>query len=180
VKARRCVAEAAAYGVSPLVSGYIQGQRRRLGAEAKALDAAMRARFSPYFSRETLDGVRVHVGADLGLPQFPLAGAARRLGFGFPDPGLIAGIALGDVIAVRTEGLAPWVMFHELVHVVQYGALGIGTFARLYVRGFLEHGEYERIPLERCAASLEARFAGEGSPFSVERAVRRWMERDLF
>jgi hypothetical protein len=162
------------------VSGYIRRQRSRLEADAGSLGEALRVRFLPYFLRETLDSVRVHVAEDLGLPRFPLMGAVRRLGLDFPDPSFVAGITLGNVIAVRGEGLAPCVMFHELVHVVQYGVLGIGTFARLYVRGFVEHGAYERIPLERCASSLEARFAREGSPFSVEAAVRGWADRGLF
>jgi hypothetical protein len=49
-------------------------------------------------------------------------------------------------------------LFHELVHVEQYRKLGIPRFSELYVRGFLNGGSYEAIPLEVNAYSLEDRF----------------------
>ena len=39
-------------------------------------------------------------------------------------------------------------LFHELVHIVQYHQLGIPSFARHYVQGLLTHRAYEKIPLE--------------------------------
>jgi len=50
-------------------------------------------------------------------------------------------------------------LFHELVHVVQYEKLGLEGFAAKYVRGFLNGGSYEGIPLEMNAYELDARFA---------------------
>jgi hypothetical protein len=67
-------------------------------------------------------------------------------------------------------------LFHELVHVVQYEKLGVAEFAAKYVRGFLNGGSYEAIPLEVNAYGLDARFAGEpAKPFSVETEVRAWI-----
>jgi hypothetical protein len=101
----------------------------------------------------------------------------RRLGLDFPSTALIAAITFDHVIAAR-EALVPQLLFHELVHVVQYRLLGVNRFARLYVRGFLSRGAYSDIPLERCASALEQRFAWERSPFSVQDEVAAWVEHD--
>ncbi len=86
----------------------------------------------------------------------------------------IGAITLVDVVAYPDE-LDPGTLFHELVHVVQYRVLGLKQFARLYVRGFLERGGYEGIPLERQAYQLGARFDREPKGlFSVEEEVIRW------
>jgi hypothetical protein len=60
----------------------------------------------------------------------------------------------------------------ELVHVEQYRQLGIPSFAELYVRGFLNGGGYDGIPLKVNAYELGDRF--EGNPrtrFSVANEV---------
>ena len=64
------------------------------------------------------------------------------------------------------------VLFHELVHVVQFRLLGVREFSRQYVEGFLKSGSYEGIPLEVCAYELEARFEMSARPFAVEDEVR--------
>jgi hypothetical protein len=64
--------------------------------------------------------------------------------------------------------------FHELAHVEQYRQLGIPQFSELYVRGFLNGGSYEAIPLEVNAHTLEGRFeANHHQRFSVEGEVRK-------
>ena len=65
------------------------------------------------------------------------------------------------------------VLFHELVHAVQYEKLGLAKFAAKYVKGFLSGGSYEEIPLEKQAYELEGRFAvNPAVTFSVEEDVR--------
>jgi hypothetical protein len=78
----------------------------------------------------------------------------------------------------------PWtpnLLFHEMVHVIQYRVLGIDEFARRYVdrwfaaRVLLKNPRlrYCYIPLERQAYDLQYRYtAAPTSPFSVEGAVR--------
>jgi hypothetical protein len=66
----------------------------------------------------------------------------------------IGAITLVDVIAYP-EKMNRRILFHELVHAVQYRVLGLRQFARLYVTGFLNGGGYEGIPLERQAYELE-------------------------
>src|SRR5450432_3846975 len=56
----------------------------------------------------------------------------------------MAGITFQDVI-VHVEPLTLPLLFHELVHAVQYKHLGLQGFADAYVRGFLTGGSYEAI-----------------------------------
>jgi hypothetical protein len=55
--------------------------------------------------------------------------------------------------------------------------LGLRRFAELYVRGFLNGGGYEGIPLEGQAYELEERFSGNPkTKFSVEDDVNRRLQ----
>jgi hypothetical protein len=99
----------------------------------------------------------------------------RRMGFtDLPSFSAMAAVTFSDVVVSHqpfTDGL----LFHELVHVEQYRRLGIYRFAELYVRGFLNGGGYDGIPLEMNAYDLGGRF--EGSPrtlFSAKDEVSRW------
>lgn len=67
-------------------------------------------------------------------------------------------MALGaDRSAIRN--LVVWHGLKLAIHVEQYHQLGVITFSDLYVRGFLNGGGYEGIPLERNAYLLGARYA---------------------
>jgi hypothetical protein len=139
---------------------------------AKPLSPDERERFAPYFDPVDLDRVRVAMSDRLPLSEPPLTNLLRRIGFSFPSISMTSGITFDDVIAMRT-GLLDSVLFHELVHTVQYRLLGIGRFSRLYVSGFLSTKCYEAIPLEQSAFELEDRFQNESGAFSVVAAVRR-------
>jgi hypothetical protein len=86
----------------------------------------------------------------------------------------MAAITFCDV-AVSHEAFSNGLLFHELVHVEQYRQLGVPRFSELYVRGFLNGGGYEAIPLDVNAHTLGGRF--ESQPqwvFSVDDEVNRW------
>jgi len=92
----------------------------------------------------------------------------------------MAGITFQDVV-VHVEPLTAALLFHELVHAVQYKHPGVEGFAERYVRGFLTGGSYEKIPLEKQAYSLEDKFVRSPSiVFSVDDDVRDWIRRDRF
>jgi hypothetical protein len=83
-------------------------------------------------------------------------------------------------VVAHVEALTPTLLFHELVHAVQYKHLGLRGFADRYVGGFLSGGSYEAIPLEKQAYELEARFAADPrTAFSVEEDVTRRIRLDL-
>ena len=82
---------------------------------------------------------------------------------------------------VSHEPFTDRLLFHELVHVVQYEKLGLAKFAAKYVKGFLSGGSYEAIPLEMNAYELDARFATEQTKaFSVAAEVKSWIDRARF
>lgn len=160
--------------VSELVAGYISAQRGKYAARALPLSAQQRAPLEPFFAQEVLDHVRVLVlqGERVQNPEFyPML---RGLGFkNLPDQSAMGAITFRDVV-VSHEPFSAGLLFHELVHVEQYRQLGIPRFSELYVRGFLNGGSYDAIPLEVNAYSLEDRFRRDPHRgFSVQQEVMK-------
>ena len=161
--------------VPGLVTQYISTQREKYAPRAIPLSVQQKATMKGFFSLQLLDGVRLLVlqGERVANPHFyPML---RGLGFNnLPDQSTMGAITFCDVV-VSHEPFSNGLLFHELVHVEQYRQLGIPPFSELYVRGFLNGGSYETIPLEVNAYTLEGRF--ESDPrrmFSVEDEVGRW------
>src|SRR6266568_7807870 len=98
----------------------------------------------------------------------------RSLGFNnLPDQSAMAAITFCDVV-VSHEPFSNGLLFHEFVHVEQYRQLGIPRFSELYVRGFLNGGSYEAIPLEVNAYTIEDRFRNDPRRgFSVQAEVAK-------
>lgn len=161
--------------VSGLVTEYISTQRERYAPRAVPLSAQQRAPLEPFFAPQVLDIVRVLVLVDERVPNPEFYPMLRGLGFtNLPDQSTMGAITFSDVV-VSHEPFSNGLLFHELVHVEQYRQLGIPRFSELYVRGFLNGGSYEAIPLEVNAYSLGESF--EANPrhmFSVEGEVRKW------
>jgi hypothetical protein len=161
--------------VSGLVSQYISTQREKYATRAIPLSAQQKAAMTGFFSPHLLEDARLLVlqGERVANPDFyPML---RNLGFNnLPDQSTMAAITFCDIV-VSHEPFSNGLLFHELVHVEQYRQLGIPRFSELYVRGFLNGGGYEAIPLEVNAYTLEERF--EGNPvehFSVWEEVKKW------
>jgi hypothetical protein len=161
------------------VALYVAVQRTRLRRKGTPLDPAARANLAPYFDSSDLDRVRVYVRDALPVFDPPFASALRRLGFSFLCAREVSAITYSDLIAAR-GAMPAHLLFHELVHVVQFRVLGLIRFSRLYCQGFLLTRAYERIPLECCAYELERRYCTEAQGFDVESEVRAWIARGLF
>jgi hypothetical protein len=161
--------------VSGLVAQYITTQREKFGPRAIPLSAQQRAAMTGFLSPQLLDGTRLLVlqGERVANPDFyPML---RGLGFkNLPDQSRMGAITFCDVV-VSHEPFSNGLLFHELVHVEQYRQLGIPRFSELYVRGFLNRGSYEAIPLEVNAYTLQRCFGqNPAKQFSVAEEVRRW------
>lgn len=154
------------------VAGYITRNHRRLIEGAAAIPNAQKRHLAPYFPEAILNAVRVHQRDPLPIPHPPFTNLVRKIGLSYPDLSLTAAITFGDLIVTR-QPMSITLLFHELVHVVQYRQLGIPAFARHYVQGLLTHRAYEKIPLEAHAFHLEARFESDPQPFNVEAEVTR-------
>jgi hypothetical protein len=162
--------------VSELVAGYISAQREKYAPRAVPLSAQQRAPLEPFFAREVIDSVRVLVLEGKRVPNPDFYPMLRGLGFNnLPDQSAMGAITFCDVV-VSHERFTAGPLFHELVHVEQYRQLGIPRFSELYVRGFLNGGSYEAIPLEVNAYSLEERFRRDPRrTFSVQAEVGQWL-----
>jgi hypothetical protein len=160
-----------------MVESYISDSRKKYAPEAVALSDAQRAAMQPFFPAEILEGVRLSVLRGKRVPNPSMYPMAKMMGIrNLPDFSQMAAITFVDVI-VSHEEVTDDLLFHELVHVVQYAQLGLKEFAARYVNGFVQGGSYEEIPLEKNAYSLEARFSANPSQvFSVADEVRRWSE----
>lgn len=161
------------------VTEYIERQRETYRGKAVPLNASQRAAMQPFYSASTLDAVWVTVlsGERVGNPPF----YDQLIGMGFeaaalPNFALMAAITFVNTV-VSHEPFTGRLLFHELVHVVQYEKLGLVGFADKYVRGFLSGGSYDRIPLEMNAYELDARFSGAPTKaFSVADEVQGWID----
>ena len=161
--------------VSGLVAQYITAQRERYAPRAIALSAQQKAAMTGFFSPHVLEGARLLVLQRERVANPDFYPMLRNLGFNnLPDQSTMAAITFSDVV-VSHQPFSNGLLFHELVHMEQYRQLGIPRFSELYVRGFLDGGSYEAIPLEVNAYTLGGRF--EQNPaghFSVAEEVRKW------
>ena|SRR5579871_2820981 len=155
--------------IAKWVAAYIAEHREAFRDTANPITADYKNMLQFFFRPDVLSAVRVV----RGRASEPAFYSQLRL-FGIrnaPAFSEMAGITFQDVI-VHVETLTRTLLFHELVHAVQYKHLGLGGFAERYVRGFLSGGSYEEIPLEKQAYELEARFAKHPeTAFSVEEDV---------
>ncbi|MBZ0113463.1 MAG: DUF4157 domain-containing protein [Thermoanaerobaculia bacterium] len=162
---------------------WIEKQRRTLEPEGRPLDALTRTALNGFFDRDTLECVRTVAAASIEEPRW--LGWVRRLGLPMDFTlSQAAGVTYGDLILVANPvtqdnpsvAKEPDValLFHELVHVVQYRALGLHGFLHTYVGGWIAADfRYLDIPLEIEAYRLEERFRTSPSEmFSVEAEIR--------
>jgi hypothetical protein len=138
----------------------------------------------PFFSASAVDSTRVIVLSGQRASNPPFYVEFIRMGFkagSLPDFALMKAITFMDTV-ISHELLTDTLLFHELVHVVQYEKLGVLEFATKYVIGFLRSGgAYEAIPLEMNAYELDARFASAPTKaFSVEAEVEAWIRTNRF
>ena len=134
------------------------------------------------FFPSILDSVKVTVLSGERVDNPPFYEDLIKIGFAgntLPDFTKMAAITFVDTV-VSHEPFTERLLFHELVHVVQYEKLGLPEFAGRYVRGFLS-GCYEAIPLETNAYELDVRFAtGPSRAFSVQAEVQSWIDAGKF
>lgn len=161
----------------------IERQRQTYQGRAVPLDSSQRSAMQPFFPPSASDSARVVVLAGERVSNAPFYPELQRMGFepgSLPDFSPMAAITFVDTV-VSHEPFTDRLLFHELVHVVQYEKLGLPEFAAKYVRGFLSRGSYEAIPLEMNAYELEARFtAAPTKAFSVADEVQMWIDAGKF
>ena len=159
------------------VAEYIRAQRATYAPRAAPL--AFSDIWSRFFSATDLERIRILQPGQERVSNPPFYAELEKMGFtGLPDFNTMAAITFDDLVVFH-DALTPQLIFHEMVHVVQYRLLGVDEFARLYVRGYL-HGGYSGTPLEICAYDLDGRFIMGSVGFDVEAEVKSWIEKGRF
>lgn len=158
---------------------WIQKERLTRLPSARALTPVEHAAMAGFFNPELLAKAWIQRVPIVPNPDFyqaliaagqpiPLDFSARMEALTLVDCILIADSKIG------VGPIPPGLLFHELVHVVQYDVLGVEEFMHRYVRGWAGNGEnYDRIPIEVQAYHLQGRYeAAADHRFSVEQFVR--------
>ena len=157
-----------------MVEDYILSSRKKYAPQAVPLTDAQRSAMQPFFSAAILDTARLCVlrGTRVSNPSmYPMA---KMMGIrNLPDFAEMTAITFVDVIVSHQE-FTDALLFHELVHVVQYAQMDMKEFAARFVNGFIQGGSFEEIPMEKMAHELEGRFSQGDDPFSVDDEVRQW------
>ena len=165
------------------VAAYIEQQRKTYGPRAVPLNPNQMAAMRPFFPTLALDAARLAVLAGERVGNPPFYRELIKMGFAIgslPDFAAMAAVTFVDTV-VSHEPFTHGVLFHELVHVLQYEKLGLMEFATKYVRGFLNGGSYDGIPLERNAYDLGGRFMAEPTKaFPAADAVQMWIDLGRF
>jgi hypothetical protein len=162
---------------------WIKEQRAAFHPLGRTLPDIAVAKFSQFFEERLLREVRLVTVPALQNPAFLEEYQAVFVEKAIPllDFSAMAGITFVDTILLVEQFLeeaAIGIIFHELVHAVQYDLLGPDKFVELYLLGWVNQGfNYAAIPLEMDAYELQNRYEAEPTaPFSVEEEVSRSLE----
>ena len=160
-----------------MVEDYVTSSRKKYAPQAVPLTDAQRGVMQPYFSPAVLDSARLCVLRGTRVSNPSMYTMAKMMGIrNLPDFAAMAGITFVDVIVSHQE-FTDALLFHELVHVVQYAQMDMKEFAMRFINGFIQGGSYEEIPLEKMAHALESRFSQNAAEMlSVDEEVRQWRE----
>jgi hypothetical protein len=163
------------------VEDFILASRKKYSPRASAFSEEQLKPLRAFFPAEVLSNTRGLVLRDSRIQDPPFYSMAKMFGIrDLPSFSDVAAVTFVDVI-VSHEEFTPDLLFHELVHAVQYAEMGAKRFSGLYVNGFIHGGSYEEIPLEKNAYELESRFSGsKNGAFSVAEEVRAWMDAGKF
>ncbi len=142
---------------------WVETQRDKYRSSARNLTQAEKSEFRPFFEPEILDLARIKTVSVIKNPSF-YSGLRDLNTSQLLDFRSAAGITFRDTILisdryVRTDSQVTPLIFHELVHVVQYAVLGVEGFITRYVRSWFDKGRnYYIIPLETQAYALQQRY----------------------
>lgn len=167
--------------LSKAVEDYIAHSREKYVARGTPLTSQQLALLESFFPADDLQRTRTLVLEGTRIQDPPFYSMARIVGIkNLPSFSDVAAVTFVDVI-VSHETFTPELLFHEMVHVVQYSQMGTSKFASSYVNGFIRGGSYEEIPLEKNAYELESRFrSNRQHTFSVADDVKAWTEAGKF
>ncbi len=160
-------------------TAWVEAQRDEHRPDGRRLTAEEKRRLAGFFPPEILEETRVKAVRRIDNPGFfaVYQEAGRPLPLDFSGA---VGLALIDTIlvarSVEVRGSPPLpLLFHELVHLVQYRRFGVDAYFERYVRSWADNdGRYRGIAFEQQAFRLQRRFrADPAATFSVWDEVER-------
>jgi hypothetical protein len=156
---------------------WVRDQKAAYRSFGWSLSADEKEKLSPFFGQPVVERARIATVPVIPNPDFYTHLQAQ----GVPIPldfSQMSGITFDDLILLSGLHAVPpseqlHLLFHELVHVVQFELAGIDGFVQRYIAGWAQNGFlYERIPFEAQAYALNSRFAAQpDARFSVHAEV---------
>jgi hypothetical protein len=140
----------------PMVRTWFESVRAQHAGAAQRVAAIGFPRLPRYFPPAVLDAARVATVSKVPFPPI------TDLGIAFAElaqMGLSA-VTFDDTMFVHQALRTETIHFHELVHIVQWRALGVDRFMLTYGLGVVERG-YAHSPLEAIAYDLQSQFDRE-------------------
>ena len=135
---------------------------------AQAVASRAFSRLPLYFSKETLGSTKVVLVNSLPIPPLSKMGLTRFAEFERVD---FDGITYLDTVFLKqVHSKNEVILFHELIHVIQWRLLGPDRFLYSYANG-LERFGYRQSPLEVMAYDVERMFATSTNIFDAEKLV---------
>lgn len=138
----------------PRVRLWIENYKARHESEAIAVGSLGFKRLGTCFPMDLLARAKVVTVPKVPYPpldQFDLPEFAPLQQMAFD------GITFDDTFYLEEGRTTESLHFHELIHVIQWGKLGLDKFLLSYGIGLIQHG-YENSPLEAMAYRLQAEF----------------------
>ena len=155
--------------VYPLIAGWIHKTLAEHAKAAQPVAALGFSRLPDYYDKQILESTKVVFVAKVPVPQLGAMGLVR---FGELERVDLRGITYHDTYFIQADYAQDESLhFHELVHAIQWRALGPETFLAFYADG-LERFGYWKSPLEAMAYDLQTRFDHGAQPFSVNAACQ--------
>lgn len=151
----------------PDVRRWIDAYLDSHAGQARAVSSLGYQRLAACFPKEVLDRAKV-----VTVPRVPFPPVDR---FGLPEFGgmqqmSFAGITFKDTFFVQQGQESESLHFHELIHVIQWGRLGVDNFLLAYGLGLIQFG-YEQSPLEKMAYTLQRSFEQGVPPQNIVQVV---------
>jgi hypothetical protein len=139
----------------PCVREWVEATLKAHQDQAVPLDPRVYPRLNQFFPGTVLNRARVVVVAD--NPPFPPLSRMGLPEFVSFEAMPIAGITYQNTFFVKHGQQTESLYFHEIVHVVQWGRLGVDHFLLAYAVGLMQAG-YRNSPLEEMAYALQDGF----------------------
>lgn len=153
----------------PLVLGWINSVLGKYESESRAIATIHFPRLPLYFSNSLLNTTKMVVVDRVPVPPLSALGLGILADF---EKRNYDGITYIDTFFInRLNSSNESLVFHELVHVIQWGHLGVEKFLTVYAMSLIQKG-YDNSEFEVMAREHQARFDRDTMPYDVASEVR--------